>query len=59
MRQIELHHALVEEVRNKSLHHSREINRAHMLACLDRGIPEAGILRCSVWGYHYVLLSTC
>jgi transposase len=36
--------AIVEEVRSKGLHHSREVNRAHMLACLDRCIPEAQIL---------------
>ena len=49
MQQTELHlsegdRAIVEEVRSKGLHHSREVNRAHMLACLDRGIPEAQIL---------------
>ena len=49
MRQTELHlseedRAVVEEVRSKGLHRSREINRAHMLACLDRGVPEAQIL---------------
>lgn len=49
MRQTELHlseedRAVVEEVRGKGRHHSREINRAHMLACLDRGVPEAQIL---------------
>jgi len=49
MRQTELRlsdedRAFVEEVRNKGLHHSREVNRAHVLACLDRGIPEAQIL---------------
>jgi len=49
MRQTELHlreedRAIVEEVRSKGLHHSREVNRAHMLACLDRGVPEAQIL---------------
>jgi len=49
MRQTELHlseedRAAVEEVRSKGLHHSREVNRAHMLACLDRGIPEAQVL---------------
>lgn len=49
MRQTELHlserdRALVEEVRSKGLHHSREVNRAHILACLDRGVPEAQIL---------------
>lgn len=49
MRQTELHlneqdRAAVGEVRSKGLHHSREVNRAHMLACLDLGIPEAQIL---------------
>ena len=49
MRQTELHlseddRATVEAVRSKGLHHSREVNRAHMLACLDAGIPEAQIL---------------
>ena len=49
MRQTQLHlseedRAVVEEVRSKGLHRSREINRAHMLACLDRGVPEAQIL---------------
>ena len=49
MRQTELHlseedRAVVEGVRSKGLHQSREINRAHMLASLDRGVPEAQIL---------------
>jgi hypothetical protein len=49
MRQTELHlseddRATVDEVRSKGLHHSREVNRAHMLASLDAGIPEAQIL---------------
>ncbi len=49
MRQTELHlseddRATVDEVRSKGLHHSREVNRAHMLACLDAGIPQAQIL---------------
>lgn len=49
MRQTELHlseadRSVVEEVRSKGVHHSREVNRAHMLACLDRGVPEAQIL---------------
>jgi transposase len=49
MRQTELHlseedRAVVEEVRSKGLHQSREINRAHMLASLDRGVPETQIL---------------
>jgi len=49
MRQTELRlseqdRALVEDVRSKGLHHSREVNRAHILACLDQGIPESQIL---------------
>ena len=49
MRQTELQlseedRLVVEEVRSKGLHHSREVNRAHMLAGLDRGIPEVQIL---------------
>lgn len=49
MRQTELHlseddRAVVEAVRSKGLHHSREVNRAHMLACLDAGIAESQIL---------------
>lgn len=49
MRQTELHlseedRAVVEEIRGKGLRHSREVNRAHVLSCLDRGIPEAQIL---------------
>jgi len=49
MRQTELHlseadRAVVDEVRSKGVHHSREVNRAHMLACLDLGIAEAQIL---------------
>jgi Homeodomain-like domain len=60
MRQTELHlseedRLAVEEIRNKGVHHSREINRAHVLSCLDRGIPEAqirsvlGIGRTALW----------
>lgn len=49
MRQTELRlseqdRALVEDFRRKGLHHSREVNRAHMLACLDQGIAESQIL---------------
>ena len=35
---------VVDEIRSKGLHHSREVNRAHVLSCLDRGIPEAQIM---------------
>ncbi len=49
MRQTELHlteqdRMVVDEIRGKGMHHSREVNRAHALSCLDRGIPEAQIL---------------
>ncbi|MFO1266859.1 MAG: helix-turn-helix domain-containing protein [Rubrivivax sp.] len=49
MRQTELHlsdedRVVVNEIRSKGLHHSREVNRAHMLACLDQGVPEAQIM---------------
>ncbi len=49
MRQTELHlteqdRLVVDEIRSKGMHHSREVNRAHALWCLDRGIPEAQIL---------------
>ena len=60
MRQTELHlsdedRSVIEEIRNKGVHASREINRAHVLSCLDRGVPEAqimvvlGIGRTAVW----------
>ena len=60
MRQTELHlsdedRLAVEEIRGKGVHHSREVNRAHVLSCLDRGIPEAqirsvlGIGRTALW----------
>ncbi len=49
MRQTELHlsdedRSMLEEIRSKGVHHSREGNRAHVLSCLDRAIPEAQIL---------------
>jgi hypothetical protein len=49
MRQTELHlteedRSVVEEIRSKGVHHAREVNRAHVLLCLDRGIPEVQIL---------------
>lgn len=60
MRQTELHltsvdRALVDEIRSKGVHHAREVNRAHLLASLDRGVPEAqimavlGVGRTAVW----------
>jgi len=60
MRQTELQlteedRSVIEEIRSKGSHHSREVNRAHVLSCLDRGIPETqimavlGIGRTAVW----------
>ena len=47
--------SVIEEIRSKGLHRAREVNRAHVLSCLDRGIPGAqivavlGIGRTAVW----------
>ncbi len=60
MRQTELHlteddRELIESCRAKGLRHAREVNRAHILSALDRGIPEAqimavlGVGRTAVW----------
>ncbi len=60
MRQTELrlteHDRLViEDMRSKGLHASRQVNRAHTLWCLDRGIAESqiravlGIGRSALW----------
>ena len=60
MRQTQMHltseaRALVDEIRSKGLHQAREVNRAHVLSCLDRGVPEAqimavlGVGRTAVW----------
>lgn len=60
MRQTELHltdkdRLVIEEIRGKGQHHSREVNRAHVLSCLDRGVSEAqimevlGIGRTALW----------
>lgn len=60
MRQTELHlteqdRMMIDQIRGKGMHHSREVNRAHALSCLDRGIPEAqimsvlGIGRTALW----------
>ena len=60
MRQTELHltaedRELIEAYRAKGLRHAREVNRAHILSALDRGIPETqimavlGIGRSVVW----------
>lgn len=60
MRQTQLHltaedRSVVDEIRTKGLHQSREVNRAHVLSSLDRGVPEAQIMavlglgRTAVW----------
>jgi Homeodomain-like domain len=35
---------IVEQVRGKGVHRAREVNRAHVLWCLDRGVPQAQIM---------------
>ena len=60
MRQTELHltdedRSVVDEIRSKGVHQSREVNRAHVLSSLDRGVPETQIMavlgmgRTAVW----------
>lgn len=60
MRQTEFHlseeaRSIVEGIRAKGLHQSREVNRAHILSSLDRGVPESqimdvlGVGRTAVW----------
>jgi transposase len=60
MRQTELKlseedRSVLDGIRGKGLHQAREVNRAHVLSCLDRDIPEAqimavlGIGRTAVW----------
>ena len=49
MQQTELHlsdedRELIMSYRAKGLHHAREVNRAHILSALDRGVPEAQIM---------------
>ncbi len=45
----------IEDVRSKGLHHAREVNRAHILAALDRQVPQAtimevlGVERTAIW----------
>jgi len=46
---------VLEDVRSKGLHMAREINRAHILAALDRKVPEQQIIevlglgRTAIW----------
>jgi transposase len=60
MRQTELNlseedRSVIEAIRSKGMHQAREVNRAHVLSSLDRGISEAqimavlGIGRTAVW----------
>ena len=60
MRQTELNlteedRAVVDGIRTKGVHQSREVNRAHVLSSLDQGIPEVqimavlGIGRTAIW----------
>ena len=49
MRQTELNlseedRSAIEAIRSKGVHQSREVNRAHVLSCLDRDIPESQIM---------------
>lgn len=53
----------IEEVRSKGLHHAREVNRAHILAALDREVPQAvimkvlGVERTAIWRTRAAYLS--
>ena len=60
MQKTELHvteedRELIESYRAKGLHNAREVNRAHILSALDRGIPVAqimavlGVGRMAIW----------
>lgn len=49
MRQTDLHlgaedRAMIESFRAKGVHNAREVNRAHILAALDDGVPETQIM---------------
>ena len=35
---------VAEGIFSKGLHHSREVNRRHVLSCLNRGVPEPRIM---------------
>ena len=70
MRQTELRltpadRAVVDEIRSKGVHHSREVNRAHALSCLDRGVPESQIMevlglgRTALWRTRAAYLQGC
>jgi hypothetical protein len=70
MRQTELHltdedRELIESCRAKGLHSAREVNRAHILSALDRGIPEAqimavlGVGRTVIWRTRSAYLDGC
>ena len=60
MHQTELHlsekdRIVINRIRARGIHHAREVNKAHILSCLDRGLPESQILnvlgigRTSLW----------
>jgi hypothetical protein len=68
MRQTELRlsskdRQVVEEMRSKGLHHAREVNRAHILAALDRNLPQGqimqvlGVERTAIWRTRAAYLS--
>ena len=40
----EVDRAMINDIRMKGLHQAREVNRAHVLASLDQGVPEAQIM---------------
>ncbi len=46
---------IVSELRSKGLHHARQVNRAHILAALDRKVPATvisevlGVERTAIW----------
>ena len=40
----EVDRAVINDIRMKGLHQAREVNRAHVLASLDQGLPEAQIM---------------
>ena len=47
--------SVIGEIRAKGVHQAREVNRAHVLSCLNRGIPEVQIMavlgmgRTAIW----------